>query len=187
METNWQLVIFYQIQKMVFKENKNSMDIKIKQPKILVVLILISFIVSCSAATVTKSDRLQDIPERAIWNKNKNRWVYEESDGTMTAWYSNGNKAMTGRIINNKSQGLFTVWYENGNKKMEGVYKNDLSIGLWQWWWPNSNLKIKGNYIDNKEDGLWEAWDENGAKMGETIYKNGIKISEKDFTKKKKA
>ncbi|MFH0975086.1 MAG: hypothetical protein V1874_04800 [Spirochaetota bacterium] len=152
----------------------------------LIISILFTSFIYCSSSLSTIPNRPENIPKGAIWSEKENNWMYQEETGVYSFWYPNGKKAQEARTINGKHEGLCTKWYENGNKKMEGVYKNDLAEGLWQWWWPNGQLQGKGNFVADKEESLWEAWDDNGVKLGETIYKNGVIISEKNFSKKKK-
>jgi len=150
---------------------------------IIALLTLINVIYSCTTMPINESKKPKDVHEKAVWLPSVNRWGYKDEIGKETFWYPSGKISQTDMTLNNKLEGFFIMWYENGTKKTECIFKNGIENGLMQGWWLNGTLALKGNYINGKKDGLWETFDEKGNKLGEAIYKDGVKISEKDFTK----
>ena len=113
-------------------------------------------------------------------------------------------------FVNSVRVGLWTEWSENGQKEQEGTYKNGRKDGVWTyldndgskyvgkvereddedgtflgWYFGDAERKVESyvTYKDGKKDGLRILWHENGQKKNEGTYKDGRKISVKEWNK----
>jgi len=99
-----------------------------------------------------------------------------------------------------KKQGIWQYkWEETGQLKSEGAYKDGKKVGVWKYYYESgellvlkefledgitSNLKMydisgykiaEGLYVKDKREGTWYYYGADSLKIGEEIYKNGVK------------
>ncbi|RLD64291.1 MAG: hypothetical protein DRJ01_01345 [Bacteroidetes bacterium] len=111
--------------------------------------------------------------------KSNNKVIVKEEN-----YYSNGKIKMSGDFYNNKRDGKWIVWYENGNKWSEGYFKNGLRDKESTIWYENGNKQIHGFYKDGKTDKTWTFWNKDAEIVKEVVFKDGVKIKEKEYSKK---
>ena len=143
---------------------------------------------------------------------SEGNYKYGEYDGLQTSWYENGQKSFEGNYKYGEYDGLHTVWYEDGQKKWELTYYNGKEDGLATFWGKNDEKEYKGKFYirdrDNDpsllngsyfsfddgqlihsrfkngtEDGVWTEWYENRQKKFEVTFKDGEKVSSKEWNK----
>ena len=100
-------------------------------------------------------------------------------DGTLKAWYENGQLYYEIVFKNGELDGLQRDWYENGQLEFENNFKNGEYDGLVRHWNENGQLFYEGNYKNGEENGLFRDWRENGQLIFERVYKDDELISEK--------
>ena len=79
-------------------------------------------------------------------------------NGTVTAWFPNGQIQFTGRYDNDLQNGKFAWFYETGQKQAEGDFENDQRSGSWVWWHKNGMRASTGSYVKGLPEGDWQWW-----------------------------
>ena len=100
-------------------------------------------------------------------------------DGLQRDWYENGQLEFENNFKNGEYDGLVRHWNENGQLFYEGNYKNGEESGLFRWWYENEQLWSEENYKNGEENGLFRDWGENEQLISERVYKDDELISEK--------
>ena len=139
---------------------------------------------------------------------SEGNYEYGEYHGLHTTWYINGQRRFEGNYRHGEYDGLHTVWYEDGQKKWELNYDNGKEEGLVTFWGKNDEKEYKGKFYirDNAPsslngnffsfddgqlihsrfkngtaDGVWTEWYENRQKKFEITFKDGEKVSSKEW------
>ncbi len=99
-------------------------------------------------------------------------------------YYSNGQLKMKGNYLYGKRDGRWDAWYENGKKWSEGYFKNGLRNNESTIWYKNGNKQIHGFYKNGNIDKTWTFWNKKGVKEKEVVFKDGLKIKEKEYNKR---
>jgi antitoxin component YwqK of YwqJK toxin-antitoxin module len=70
----------------------------------------------------------------------------------------NGKYYLNGKIFS----GTAVEYYTNGNRAYEGKIVNGLREGKWDWYYENGVTRLEENYSNGKLTGKKIAWDESG-------------------------
>lgn len=96
-----------------------------------------------------------------------------------------GTPQMIGYIKDNKNVGLWKYYFENGTLESKGHFENNYPQGKWFWYYSDGNLREEGFFEKGISEGIWTKYDYNGKVVSKSIYKDGKKISAKNFRMKK--
>jgi len=94
------------------------------------------------------------------------------------AYYENGNLMYKNSMKNNKLNGIAKYWSENGDLINEVEYLNGFLHGEWKEYYPSKKIKSVTIYKFDKKDGLQTTYYVNGMKKSETVFIDGVQISE---------
>lgn len=90
--------------------------------------------------------------------------------GTFNEWYTNGNKKSVGAYNKGEKVGSWIEFYKNGKQLRDIEYKEGIEY-LWNLWSEDGMQVIKNGY------GKMLLTYDNGHKLGEGIYRGGLKDS----------
>ena len=110
-------------------------------------------------------------------------WEYKNGKqiGVSKSWFPSGQLKEERIYKDGKEDGLSTHWYENGKMEYEYTYTDGILNGLSTFWYENGQKKIEATYNNWQLDGLRTYWYENGQKRKEGTFKDGIRITEKEW------
>ncbi|OGU77847.1 MAG: hypothetical protein A2V93_06830 [Ignavibacteria bacterium RBG_16_34_14] len=94
-------------------------------------------------------------------------------NGEFTICLLNGNKAVSGNIINNKNEGKWSYYYSTGELESEGFFNNDVVVDKWAWYYQNGNKMEEGVFINGKRDGLWKLYNQDGSLKSSVFFNDG--------------
>lgn len=134
------------------------------------------------------SSNIPDVFDGTVtaWYENGQKMLqvsYHEGQrqGPVAKWHSNGEKWLEGEYQEGKEQGLWIYWHDNGLKYLEIHFQNGLKNGLWTMWFDNGQKLAEGPYKDDEKQGRWIMWNEEGEKVNEMLYEAGEIVSEPLF------
>jgi len=84
---------------------------------------------------------------------------------------------------NGKKHGKYLKNFLNGNPEIEMYYKHGLRDSICKEWFESGELRRIRNFSNDTLDGLIQIFYKNGKIWGESIYKNGSWVSERQFHK----
>ncbi len=116
-------------------------------------------------------------PNGNIWEESL--YSNGKMSGNHIFWFPNGVKCFQSQYLNGFKHGIHTEWYQNGVIKLKHYYHFGKKHGIHQYWSSNNNLLIQCRYFKNILNGAY-IYMISGNKYNETLYLNGIKISESE-------
>lgn len=99
---------------------------------------------------------------------------YGKPHGEWTNWYPNGKKSAVMPYVNGKTEGLGLRFYRSGQKESEIRFRNNKASGLRKQWYPNGKPKSE-SIIHNDEVTSMVTWDENGRLISELSIIDGMR------------
>jgi hypothetical protein len=102
--------------------------------------------------------------------------------GIVREYYMNGN--LKGEVhygMDGKRNGVAKGFYKDGLLRAENNFTNDKLNGAVDAYFSNGAIDSEATYINGVEDGIVKHYHPNGKLESETIWKDGKKISEKDY------
>ncbi len=88
--------------------------------------------------------------------------------GSLSTWYSNGQKGHQGSYVNGIPEGEFSWWYPTGQLQCRGNYADGIQQGDWTWWHANGMKKVQGAFERGERIGTWSHWRVSGELVART-------------------
>jgi len=110
-------------------------------------------------------------------------------DGIVKEYNENGQLNFEGIYKDDKLDGQYKIYINNGvydNYYQEGTYKNGKREGSFkQCYSDNNKIKMKGKDKNGKTNGTLKEYNRKGSLCYKAVFKDGVKVSEKNYDTKK--
>ena len=101
----------------------------------------------------------------------------DKRQGSSKEFYLSGALKVSKTFKDNKLDGTFEFFYETGEKKYTMSYKNGEADGNIELWYKDGKPSDIYNMKNGKKDGTHRYWSDTGQLMGESEWKDGVRIS----------
>ena len=155
---------------------------------ILLVLLSLIMIVSCSNPEVVTTDETAKVPTvpktaevrtvNGVVIKEGLAYAYLDSityTGKLVSYYVSGSLKETSNYKDGERDGLFEYYYENGQLAFRIIYKDGKPDGLSETYQENGQLRTRNTYKDGELEGLFEMFEQDGTLVSKCFYVNGKK------------
>ncbi|NOQ27734.1 MAG: hypothetical protein GQ564_20415 [Bacteroidales bacterium] len=148
-----------------------------KRNNILIVLICLISIISCSQEDVYQEDNViflntlleNNIREIGMMKDTLKQGLWIEID-------SNRVILNTQFYVNGELSGPFNMYYKNGSPRFESYIKDGEFVGKRTTYYSNGKIKDEGYFKDGKQDSIWTNFTEEGKLDKKIRFKNGKQL-----------
>lgn len=162
---------------------------RISDLKLIVIVLLFPFIVSCTKTVTEKYPDGTLKSEVTIKRGAKNgpakyyfpngalelsvNYKDDKLDGIYEKFNAQGNKTESTLYAGGLKNGKSEMFYDTGEIQVSANFTNDTIHGDYKEFYQNGQMKVSGQYNKGLYDGNWEYFEANGIKVGYAGFKNG--------------
>ncbi len=93
--------------------------------------------------------------------------------GLWTEQHDNGKPSSRGFYVDGKEDGWWIYFQANGQLESQGAYEAGRMVGWWRDYHPNGHIAYEGFHGENGADGDWYTYDETTSAITVTTFKDG--------------
>ena len=85
------------------------------------------------------------------------------------------------------SKGVWLKWYGTGVLSDYSEWRDSLGDGTWIYFHPNGEVMERAQVVADRWNGVAEGWQPDGSKNYVTLFRQGVRTSQKNFGGKETA